>query len=309
MGSQKMIFRRSITIICLAFLIFSCQDQEPVTFFVVSDTHFGVNNSVESYNRTVIERMNRLPGTEYPDSIEGSVQSPGGVLIPGDLTDHGDPDSWEKFTDLYGLNGEKELKYPVFEGFGNHDGPVEGAVRSGIRKRNTQREQTINVSDNGLHYSWDWDNIHFVNLNSYPSAEWDSTCAWCHYFEESFREPQQSLQFLEQDLSENIDQSNQPIILYFHYGFDEWGYKWWTEAERDAFYETIKPYNVLAIFYGHSHSVQKDRWRGIPVYCVGSTQKEDRPGEFIVVEITDQNMTVLERNHEGWGIGDRVNYK
>lgn len=298
---------RYIGLCFLLLFLSSCKGQEEVTFLVTSDTHFGVSDSVKAYNREIISLMNELPGPPYPDSMAGRVENPRGVIITGDLTDNGSADSWNIFTSLYGLNGEKELNYPVFGGFGNHDGPVDGPVRSGIRKRNKKRKTITAVSDNGLHYSWDWNDIHLVNLNSYPSAKWDSTCSWCHYFDKSFREPQKSLPFLEKDLAKSIGQSNRPVILNFHYGFYEWGFKWWTKAERDAFYKVIQPYNILAIFYGHSHAVQMDRWRGIPVYCVGSTQKEKRAGEFMVVRITDQQMTVMERNRKGWGSIDVIN--
>jgi cytolysin (calcineurin-like family phosphatase) len=273
----------------------------PFTFLIASDTHYGAHDSVGAFNREIIRAMNELPGTPYPPGIGGTVQVPLGLLLTGDLTEDGLAPEWEAFVADYGLHGERLLAYPVFEGFGNHDGPVDGLVRSGIRHRNRERPGVTNVSEHGLHYSWTWGDVHFVSLNSYPSYEWDPECEWCHYFTRSFREPEESLQFLEEDLRQRVGDSGRQVVLYFHYGFDDWGRIWWTDRERDDFYEVIREYDVLAIFHGHSHSIQFAEWRGIPVFCVGSTQKEAGPGEFMVVQVTADSLYVAERSVSGWG--------
>ncbi len=274
--------------------------ESELTFFILSDTHYGKEENLDLINGKIIDAMNNLPGTAFPNPVLGSVSIPEGVVVTGDLTE-GESTQWGQFVDGFGLNGEGKLLYPVFEGFGNHDGPVDGPVRSAIKKRNKQRKGLLGISANGLHYSWNWKNHHFVNLNLYPGSDWDSSCEWCHYFKESFREAEHSLEFLKKDLATNVGNSSDPIILTFHYGFDEWGSKWWTEAEQNSFYEIIGEYNVKAIFYGHTHTVQAHEWKGIPVFCVGSSQKDNEPGEFMVVKISEEEMVVIERNLNAWG--------
>jgi hypothetical protein len=76
--------------------------------------------------------------------------------------------------------------YPALEGVGNHDGgnssdPTHGLVRRGVIARNEQRAQApgfagaanYRMSPNHLHYSWDWEGVHFVMLGVYPGAAGD----------------------------------------------------------------------------------------------------------------------------------------
>jgi cytolysin (calcineurin-like family phosphatase) len=311
------IIMRYIFIVILSFVViyfFSFNDysthfnfrnqktkKNDVTFFITSDTHYGKTDSVSFYNARIIEEMNKLPGLTYPVRNFGKVKKPSGLVITGDLTE-GEPDQWKLFVDDMGLNGKSgKLQYPVYEGFGNHDGLVGGAIREGIKERNPKRKKVKMISENGLHYSWEWDNYHFANLNLYPGSTWDSSCEWCHYFKTSFREAEKSLEFLKNDLEINVGNSKKEIILFFHYGFDEWGHKWWTLSEMEAFYSIIKDYNVKAIFYGHTHSFNSHKWRGIPVICVGSSQTENGPGDFLVVSIKGNRILVAQRKIGEWG--------
>lgn len=299
-------FKKVVHVVLFSFLffaVFGCSEKESgLTFIVAGDLHYGLSDSLLAYNSSAILSMNDLPDTFPADNQHVNLQDPSGVILAGDLTESGEASQWSLFTEDYGIHGEKKLEIPVFEGFGNHDGPIEGSVRLGIKERNTKRKGLSSISENELHYSWQWQDVHFVQLNSYPSYEWDPGCEWCHYFEESFREPEQSLQFLERDLEANVGNSGMEVILIFHYGFDEWGNKWWTEDEQEMFYEVIAPYNVLAIFHGHTHTIQFYNWKEIPVFSVGSTQKDDRPGEYMVAHIGREKMVVYERRiQQGWG--------
>src|SRR5262245_57437190 len=67
-----------------------------ITFFVASDTHFGVPG-IEEGNRRLIDELNGLPGLEYPPEIGGRVGTPRGVLILGDLTDYSTEEQWRQF--------------------------------------------------------------------------------------------------------------------------------------------------------------------------------------------------------------------
>lgn len=289
----------------LFYILFSIaflypQNIADLTFIIASDTHYGKNAYVDSFNKATINAMNRMPGIDYPDSIGGTVDTPLGVVISGDLTENGKKESFLEFIDHFGLNGNKKLLYPVYEGFGNHDGNKNGYVRNTIKIRNLQRKQLSTISADSLHYSWNWGDIHFVNLNSYPANKWDSNCEWCHYFKESFREPEFSLDYLIKDLEEQVGITGKPVVLFFHYGFDVWGNKWWTVQEQDKFYNVIKDYNIKAIFHGHTHEVDHYFWNDIPIWCVGSTQKDEGPGEFLVVNIKSEKMVVGIREINRW---------
>ena len=263
-----------------------------VTFFFVADTHFGRDLSLvdsEWDNRAVVDDMNQLPGTAYPGGVGSAVDTPRGVLVGGDLTDNGTSSQWaggsgwfthhDGFIEQYGVNGQERLDYPVYEGYGNHD--ISGGsrvVKDGIIARNAERPG-INVSSNGLHYSWDWDGLHFVNLNIYPGGSGGA---------------ENSLSFLKQDLAGQVGDSRRPVILYQHYGF---GGGWWADAERQAYYNAIKDYNIAAIFKGHDHRTEHFVWNGVDVY--GADTVQDR--SYLVVHVTDGQLTVVQRNEGSWG--------
>lgn len=279
-------------------LLASCNRN--VSFIVVSDPHFTGDTAAYAINRSMVEDMNSLKGASHPDSRLPAIK-PSFVWMLGDMTDAGKPEEWQQYESLYGLNAENLLNYPVFECFGNHDGNVDGAVRKQIKQRNTRRQTKIHTDSLGLHYSWDVGRIHFVNLNLYPTNQWDPACEWCKYFKESFRESEGSLAFLQQDLKENVGTSGRPVILAFHIGFDDFSLKWWTENDRKNFYEVIKGYNIRAIFHGHNHSVAKSLWNGIEVWSAGSPRHDDKTGEYLVVSV-DKNgeISVRKRKLSSW---------
>lgn len=70
--------------------------------------------------------------------------------------------------------------------------------------------------------------------------------------------------------------------------------------------EAIRDRNVIAVFWGHSHSVQRIDVDGIPTFCVGSGQADPDPRVFLMVRITPREMIVAERKSDGWGFVDRV---
>ncbi|MDH6311327.1 cytolysin (calcineurin-like family phosphatase) [Parabacteroides sp. PFB2-10] len=293
--------RISNCLICIAFLLTglftSCSDS--VTFIVVSDPHFKGDDTTRMVNHMMVEDMNSLKGTIAP--WNNKALKPAFVWMLGDMTDNGEQEQWDDYENTYGLNGEKLLQYPVMECFGNHDGNVDGLVRAALKERNKNRKTKITTDSLGLHYSWDQGNIHFVNLNLYPGDDWDPACAWCHYFKESFREPQHSLAFLKKDLKEKVGRSGRPVVLGFHIGFDDFSQLWWTDADREKLYEVIKEYNIIAIFQGHNHAAAPYTWKGIDIWAVGSPRHDDKTGEYMVVEIDAKgNYCIHERHYGEW---------
>src|SRR5262245_36653384 len=158
---------------------------EPVSFFVIGDTHYLADKTnpekLDSRSAVttpkLIERLNQLPGTAIPENAGGGkVETPRGVIHAGDLIDSGDrsgepfgkmqKSEWRHYAADFGLDGKDgKLRYPVYEVHGNHDAPQgTGLVIDRIIERNRKRPGVTNVSKNGLHYSWDWGNVHFVAL-------------------------------------------------------------------------------------------------------------------------------------------------
>jgi len=239
-------------------------------------------------NRATAEDMNALPGTEFPSG--DIVEEPEGVLVAGDLT--GDnPLNWtgywlgrwvDGFDQLFPVDGQGICRFPTYEGYGNHDYERNNvSILSGIYSRNLCRRTPVNTSENGLHYSWDWKGIHFVNLNLYPGND--------GYAEHS-------LDFLKHDLTNNLQSIQQPIILYHHYTYAN-NEDSWTAEEREQAYEAMKDHNIIAIFVGHRHTVYHKKWKDIDVYYVPETYHNQ---EYYVFRIQNNKLTINRRKNGQW---------
>jgi cytolysin (calcineurin-like family phosphatase) len=235
-----------------------------ITFFVASDTHFGVPG-IEERNRRLIEELNALPGSAYPSAIGGRVETPRGVLITGDLTDSSTEEQWRQFERFYGLSGKEGLlRFPVFEALGNHDfmgdSPV---VRHIVRRRG------------GTAYSFDWDDLHVACLGMYPSAE--------------------RIRWLEEDLRRV--ERNRPLVLFFHYGIDgPWSHSWESREERDDLARVLEGRRVAAIFHGHAHHAGHYRWREYEVFRPGSPKHSSR--EVLAIRLRGDELAVAYRDFE-----------
>lgn len=294
--------RESAWKLCLTFLLIiwtqtiSAKEID-ITFFITSDTHYGVSSENLTNNLDTLDQMNAMQGTAYPATIGGTVDMPRGVVVTGDLTERGSQQEWDQFTAHYGVNGEGRISYPVYEGWGNHDGADgPGIVQNGIAQRNQTRPGLANISPNGYHYSWDWDGVHFIHLNDYPgTGEGDPT---------SWGSPKDNLPFLEQDLSAAIGNSDRPVIIFLHRPFDGWGLGNWTAAEQEAFNEAITPYksNIIAMFTGHGHVFMEGTWNGVKWYQTAGAAGDGDDG-FSVVRITSDKMVVANRQRatSSWG--------
>ena len=269
-----------------------------LTFFVVSDTHYGLSPRGDVAIPKLVDEMNAMPGTPYPAKIGGKVGTPRGVIHIGDITNDGKTANWDKFAQDYGLNGtDGRLKFPVYETWGNHDGGDKQPVQMAIKERNKHRVGLTNVSENGMHYSWDWNNIHFVSLGISPGTT-------KHPYD-----PENSTAFAAQDLAKYVGKSGRPVILLHHFGFDKahsWG--WWPDDYKNAYHDLIKDYNVLGILHGHAHKSEIYKWEGIDIFHPPHFQgdpKKDEPVThgFFIFHITADQLTVAERKlDETWGM-------
>ncbi len=278
-------------------------EADAVTFIATSDSHYVSSKNLDRIdrNKVTIERMNTITGTPWPEKLGGgNVGKPRGVLALGDLIDDGDKRDetslqWRHFEKQFGLDGtDGLLKFPVFEGWGNHDGPPIGkekfgfSVQSKIKERNTLRKRAgriSNVAENGLHYSWDWDKVHFVQANLYPA---DKQHAKVRY-SLPWHDPQGALAFVKEDLKTNVGDSGRPVVVMSHCGVDT---DWWHPEDWAEFYKAVKPYNVIAYFYGHSGTgLRKYKPEGEEkaIDCVNTGQTEKG---FFVAEIATTRLRV-----------------
>ena len=257
-----------------------------VSFFLIGDTHYLANRDqakqLTATSRLLTTRLvdwlNRLPGTAISEKAGGGkVATPRGLIHAGDLIDSGDR-TGKNFvrmqeTELaayvadFGLTGKDgRLRFPVYEVHGNHDAPQgDGLVPGAIRTRNKNRPGLMNVSANGLHYSWDWGGIHFLCLGIVVGAVAETARRRRYH-------PQDSLAFLVADLNRHVGESNRPVIITHHVDVARYslpcdpkapaGNHEWDPCDVRAYYQALRNYNVIGICYGHTHARRLFHWDG-----------------------------------------------
>ncbi len=262
-----------------------------ITFLAFGDSHYRSDPALNITMNATLDKMNSIIGTSFPPALGGGlVRTPFGVIGAGDLTDSAQAAEWAQYILDYGVNTEGRCNYPVYDGYGNHDNGT--AVLNGLIARNPLRQNLRSIysssdTGNGLHYSWDWDNVHFIHINVYAGNEDTPTTSV----------PRYSLQFLLYDLANNVGNSLRPIVIVQHFppAADP------SDAEEQAFYDAIAGYNVIAILHGHVHGAEFYQWRGFDVYNVGSPSGRQ---EFTVFHITGNKLIVANRYSatDTWGI-------
>ena len=88
-----------------------------------------------------------------------------------------------------------------------------------------------------------------------------------------------------------------PIVICHHYGFDGYSDDWWTDEERETYYNVIKDYNIAVIFQGHQHDTFHLVWKGFDVFSSGDVQTN----EYLVCSIEDDELKIHQRKHGDWG--------
>ncbi len=290
---------RPLTLATLVWLgLAACAAAVDVTFFSYSDIHYGADGGGKRppiVTSAMVPVINGLPGTAYPAAIGGVVEAPRGILMQGDLINDGAvaekyPAQWANYVADFGVKGEGRCKFPVLEGVGNHDLNPNRFVFDQVKQRNQIRlkEGMIqHVSPNGYHYSWDWDGVHFVNVNLFPGNVWEGEA-------DSYgraHDPLLAREFLEADLKAQVGNSGRPVVIMQHFRpIDE---NWWTFSAADKFHRVIQDYNVVAIVVGHQGGGINNLWRGI--HWISSN------GDLIVCRIKGDTFSAACREENGWG--------
>lgn len=316
--------------------VLATQASAPVAFFLVGDTHFLANkdNTAQLDKRSdqvtsrLVTLLNELPGTNIPERAGGgTVQVPRGVIHAGDCIDTGDKPNvkmqeteWASFVDTFGLTGKDgRLSVPVYEVHGNHDSPRgDGLAVKKITERNKSRPDVGNLSKNGVHYSWDWGGVHFVNLGIVV-GDVAGVPRKRRYA------PLGSLDFLIGDLQERVGSSGKPVVLTHHVDMLRYSQPLpvedikaqgmeWDPADVKGFYDAIQGYNIAAILYGHTHARNVYRWNGmnkpaqdgIATFNVdNSSHFAGQQQAFFYFEIHDDHLVAREYyTTDAWKTGD-----
>lgn len=316
-----------------------------VTFYLTSDIHYWRTAFRLPDQVRHVRLMNEFHGLgkRWPAGIGFSpelIASPLGVVMAGDLTTFGQAEELGAYRLLYepGTSADS-IAYPVYHGLGNHDVNPDDLSNAQRMFDYVGNRMVCGVSmDSASHsYSWDWNQVHIIQLNEWAGYQSDSNpaCPACP------RVISSGLPWLAQDLNNQVGNSGRPVILVQHLGCDsmslsgsngsagtpttcedaDLGIKpWWSAADRKAFLDVIKPYNVIGLFTGHTHVAEVHRVYDLKdrsgnevirldnfVNGAGGTNdtggSEGGHGEFYVVRVTGSYLDVLPVRWEDASLG------
>lgn len=295
-SAESLLSRRQFVAVGGAAALALCHDVHAVenanpsaAFLLIGDTHYLADENdptvLDPRSRNVtsalVKTLQEIRGTSIPPEAGGGiVQVPKGLIHAGDVIDSGDKNSskhqamqeteWKAYCADFGIEGLiGNVECPVYEVHGNHDGPQAiGYAMDGIFKRNNDRSKQGlgNVSSNGLQISWDWGDVHFVNLGIVAGKQVADT-------QKRRYAPADSLDFLIEDLRQNVGSSNRPVVLTHHIDLARYSVacdeqdpanknREWHPCDIQAFYKALQPYRIAALLHGHTHVRDLYRWQG-----------------------------------------------
>lgn len=239
-----------------------------------------------------------------PLGVAQPVANIRGVIMAGDITQNGrdareaPADEYGRFIENYGLCANRRLRFPIFEGYGNHDyrdwynllyPTGEHPVADSVSVRNPYRVGlTATAPGKQGHYTWKWDDVYFINTNLTPSDVVPNLDPATE--PPGNRDPRMALTYLKQQLAEIGHQA--PIVIWHHYG--PWATFEWDQAQIAEYAAAVSGYNVIAIIHGHDHGTSTYDWQNVPVFNVGSpyytSYNPDGRGHYTVFRITNETL-------------------
>ncbi|WP_345097308.1 metallophosphoesterase [Bartonella acomydis] len=273
---------------------------------------------------------NRKPWLKANRNVASAIESHAAAfsIINGDLTEFGRLQTYQDYADIY-----KSLVYPVYEGLGNHDYannvrdcmiPITNlskdacaisavkrmlqelkkyssslpAFNKHVTSRRLLHSETAHHFVTGsLSYSWDYGDIHYVQLHNYPTYT-------AHLSDGHMKvRITTALGWLKKDLAA-ADKRGKVTILNFHDGRP---YLWDNDSHfihpqnaksLSVFKSLITRHNVKAIFVGHKHyraycRAKNDTVFGnIPVYTAGALFN----GDYYLMHVQGKNIHVKAYN-------------
>jgi len=256
----------------------------PFTFAVIADPQAfrlssGGNPNSESINGTewrkinsnLVAALNKYSGVEF-------------AIMNGDVTEFGRSDSWNNVISVYG-----NLRFPYYFGLGNHDYQnnvgdcthpdfrfdSNGCAMNSVSRMDYELGLYANRLSNfskdwvrtssahwsgSMSYSWDYNGVHFVQLQNYPTyrvelTSWTARYIWID----------RSLSWLHEDMRLARLRGMSAIIVNFHQDNDFFS-RTATVAERLQFRAIMNTYTPLAIFVGHQHQFAREEHHDDPLF-------------------------------------------
>lgn len=274
----------------------STNNKRDVTVAVLGDLHFDLPPETDQYYH--VRALNNLEEKFCipQDSINGivteTVNHLHGVIIAGDMFDKPFSEIHDLYHQRYTLGkGDKQIHYPVFPGYGNHDiNPISQDSIENLRGRESnlhlldsillqkfQQGEVLNLHKESRSYSWNVEDVHFIQAHRYSGDDEYGEANW---------------EWLEEDLKKYASKGN-PVVYIQHYGFDNWALQWWPESARKKLFDILEQYNLAAFLVGHTHEASLQTYRGHTIYQVNNAWlDEDGNGSFAVVRIKNDTIAI-----------------
>jgi outer membrane protein assembly factor BamB len=217
------------------------------TFIHSSDPHFGAGENHETNARLFAE-------------IAALKPRPAFVVATGDIAEYGTDDEYELLRAT--LPRLEDVKF--YPAPGNHD----------VRWNPRGKEGYTRGTGAPLRQSWDYENVHFVTLDSTVLLE-----HWGHI-------PREQLDWLKDDLAKVGP--DKPVVIGFHHWVGRESVQIDNEAEL---LDVVRPYNVVLWLQGHGHSDIEWNVNGVPAMMVKGLYQ----GSYNVIEVTADEMRVSKR--------------
>lgn len=248
-----MFCRRSVVLL-LGFLLFTMPSAHADFSFVhITDIHVTAADGEES---------NAAKDAALFREISVLDPKPAFVVNTGDVCEVGTDAEYAIYRKTL-----DELKMPSYAAPGNHD----------VRWNPRGKEGYTRNTNQPLYRSWDYENIHFVLLDSTVLLQ-----HWGHF-------DQAQLNWLAEDLKKTGPEK--PVIIGFHHWIGRESVQVDNEEEL---LRIIAPYNIRLFLIGHGHSDIQWNINGIPaVMSKGLYQ-----GSYNLVKVTAQELTVYRRTME-----------
>lgn len=280
-------------------------------------------------------KKSRGPWLEVNRKVSEGIKAQDGVffyIVNGDLTEFGRADTYSDYANVY-----KRNQVPVYEGLGNHDYAnnvgdchKDGCATEAVARMADELKRyskvlnnfNMDVKDNmvglttrsidgSLSYSWDFGDVHYVQLQNYPTykVNLNHVAYGAGAIKANIKS---SLDWLEKDLLE-ADKRGKVTILNFHDG-NEHFYDGSTRVEKERFKNMINKSDVIAVFVGHTHSQNYSNnhndsiYGNVPVYTAGALFN----GDYYLLDVKGKDilvgaLNVLNNTHRGLGYIKRKN--
>ena len=220
------------------------------TFVHATDLHVNARQEATS---------NAARDARMYDEISALNPRPAFVVQTGDIVEIGTAAEFRAYHQAL-----EHLKIPHYDAPGNHD----------VRWNPMGKEGYVSGVGQPLYQSWDYQNVHFVTL--------DSTVLLQHWGHIS----QEQLDWLKADLQKVGP--DRPVVMAFHH---------WIGREdiqvdnQQKLMDVVEPYNVVLWLQGHGHGNIQWSINGVAAIMQGVLLE----GNYAVIDVTADTITVRRR--------------